>query len=206
MIDDYGLGYGEMSNNSFDAEKVSCCMDGDSIDYLDQLCVNEKARACWSRFHFIRSFMKSAESTVLLKEDFHTRVMTALEKEPTVFAPRLLNQRKHLVVRQILKPVAGLAIAASVAAVVVTGFQNLYTPVSTPTLADTPTPSATLTKQQLAQQNSMVSDEAEMILASDSLNEDLDTYLLGHMEQSASGGNAQGMLPYVRMAGFNDNP
>lgn len=196
-----------MSNKPFDAEKVSSCMDGESIEYLSELCKHEKARACWRRFHFIRSVMQDADAAIVLKEDFHIRIIQALENEPTVLAPRSLKRHKDFLFKRILKPAAGLAIAASVAAVAVTGFQNLYPSVPGSVLVKSDQDARLVPERQLAQRDNdnLVSTEAEKILASDMLGDDLDTYLLGHMEQSTSGGNAQGMLPYVRLAGFNDS-
>lgn len=192
-----------MNDDLFDAEQVSCCIDGESTTYLAKISRSAKARACWCRYHFIRTVMRENQTTTIA-EDFHHRVMQALENEPTILAPKLIKHRTSIS-RQIIKPIAGLAIAASVAAVTVMGFQNLYSGQSSSTLLTSLAPSTPPVNQESVLTNKMISSQAEKVLASDALGDDLDTYLLGHMEQSMGGGSAQGMLPYVRLAGFDES-
>lgn len=194
-----------MNDDLFDAERVSCCMDGESTDYLDGITKDKKARACWCRYHLIRSAIREPQA-FSLSEGFHDRVMQALDNEPTVLAPKLAGKRRHSLLKPIIKPVSGLAIAATVAAISVMGFQNLYAPPeSSPILLSSNNPITPPSIKEVSQPNSMVSDKSEMILASDAVGEDLDAYLVGHMEQSVGGGNAHGMLPYVRLAGYDEN-
>jgi sigma-E factor negative regulatory protein RseA len=193
-----------MSDKLFDAEQVSRCMDGEATEYLEKLSQSEKARNCWCRFHFIRSIMRDSQ-TIPLRTDFHERVMQALEDEPTVFAPNLISRPNTSINKHILKPLAGLAIAATVAAVTVLGYQGFYnTQPSQPLLSSTNTDSVPVAIE-VAPESNLVSTEAEKILATESIGDELDTYLLGHMEQTAGGGNAQAMLPYVRLAGYSES-
>lgn len=192
-----------MSNEDlFNAEQVSCCMDGEASDYVAKLGRSKKSRDCWFRFHLIQSAMRG--DPVLLSTDFHNRVMQALENEPTVFAPRSVLPFRLSVEKQYIKPIAGLAIAATVAAVTVLGFQNFYSPEQGPVILSAQSGDATATQVDYASADHLVSSEAEMILAGDAIGNDLDSYLVGHMEQSTGGGSSQGMLPYVRLAGYDD--
>lgn len=179
-------------------------MDGEATDYLDTLSRNEEARDCWCRFHFIRSLLRDDKITPL-SANFHKRVMQVIENEPTVFAPQLSSHRRIFADKQFIKPIAGLAIAATVAAVTVMGFQTFSSSeqgqLLISSLGGRPVPIAT----EYAPESNLVSNKAEMILASDAIGDKLDTYLLGHMEQSTDGVNAQGMLPYVRLAGYDDS-
>ena len=192
-----------MNDDLFDAEEVSCCIDGESTDYLAKITGNGKARTRWCRYHFIRTIMRDSQTTAIT-ENFHNRVMKALENEPTILAPKSIKHRT-LVSKRIIKPIVGLAIAASVAAVTVVAFQNLYFDSSSPTLLTSLPPNTSPANQESIQTNKLVSSQAEKVLASDALGDDLDTYLIGHMEQSMGGGNAHGMLPYVRLAGYDEN-
>jgi negative regulator of sigma E activity len=179
-------------------------MDGEADDFLHQLGQNETARACWYRFHLIRTIIRDGQ--MLLGTDFHKRVMQSLENEPTVFAPKTSLRRKLPIEKQHIKSIAGLAIAATVAAVTVLGFQNFYSPEQgTLMLSSLNDDSAVPAVMDYASENNLVSTEAEMILARDAIGNELDSYLVGHMEQTTGGGNAQGMLPYARLAGYDDS-
>ena len=195
-----------MSKEPFDGEQVSCCVDGEANDYLRLLSQNEKARERWCRFHFIGSVIRDSAVTPL-PENFHKRVMQAISNEPTVFAPGSVSPRKFSFNRQSLKPLAGMAIAATVAAVTVLGFQNFYASERGQLLLSALRGDTSPAAVELpAGDNNLVSSQAEKILASNKLSDsELDAYLLGHMEQSTGGGSAQGMLPYVRLAGYDDS-
>lgn len=215
-----------MSDDLSQMERVSSFMDGEAGEVPEVLCTDNAAKGCWRRYHLIREVLRDSKPACLSGR-FNARLMQALENEPVIMAPRLLKPRNRLPAR-LLKPAAGLAIAATVAAVAVVGFQNLgYPPgvVNQPRtaatdagvendintgvatgggsrnvqLADAPAsrPAPAVNQRTFVSAPGGTGEERQ---ADDSLN----GYLLEHMEQS-TGGHAPGMLPYVRLAGYENN-
>src|SRR5688572_25829901 len=114
-------------------ESLSCFMDGELHDHtaiLSKLKSCNETKSSWLRYHVIRDTLRDNRS-VNLSTDFSSRVMRALESEPVIMSPRFSRYRasfrKHM-----FKPAAGLAIAASVAAITVFTMQTFYMPASQP--------------------------------------------------------------------------
>lgn len=201
-----------MSDQPYQNEQLSCFMDGElkDLDAVTNALGNREVHACWRRYHVIRDILRDSRP-VRLPNDFCVRLMQALESEPAIFNPRMSRPRKPSFTRHILKPVAGLAIAASVATVTVVLWQNVYLSPATDSYsvaANTPnTPSRDLPKVLAAQNPGMglpgvakVADEDGAASEEDSLN----AYLIRHMEYTSAGGGT-GMLPYVRLAGYDNS-
>lgn len=195
-----------MSVKPSHAERVSRFMDGEAEGSIDWLCQDESAQACWRRFHIIRSAISDTNATHLT-EDVSHRVMQALEEEPTIFNPQPLIRSTSPKSHSFFKPVAGLAIAATVAAVTVLSFQSIYSN-GEAQLQISEANVENVVNQAAINQNMLVSpahvELAESRIANDIAEDNLDSYLLEHMEQSGSG-SVQGMLPYVRLAGYDKN-
>ena len=101
-------------------ERFSALMDGelDNFDQdLEQLSNNEDLRHRWMRYHLIRDAV-SGHFTEPHMPDLATKISLALEHEPTILAPQRFKSR------QILKQVAGLAIAATVSTVAIISIQQ----------------------------------------------------------------------------------
>jgi sigma-E factor negative regulatory protein RseA len=185
-----------MSKMQEQNESLSCFMDGELKDHtaiLDKLKSCKETKSNWLRYHVIRETLRDGRS-VNLSTDFSSRVMRALETEPVIINPRFPRYqaafRKHL-----LKPVAGLAIAASVAAITVLTMQTFYMPGSQSDFIasnSSPIPAS-----------SVEDDRLSTVATAEKNDDDLHSYLLEHMEHSAAG--VQGVMPYVRLAGFEDN-
>ncbi|NOX76672.1 MAG: sigma-E factor negative regulatory protein [Gammaproteobacteria bacterium] len=116
---------------------------------VDELLTNEAHRRCWERYHVISNAMRH-NLPGGLDSGLASRVMAALENEPTVLAPTLASAQpstptpisissltqaqpptehstQKMQSRSLLgRKMTGLAVAASVAAVTVLGVQNLY--------------------------------------------------------------------------------
>jgi len=109
--------------NNPSGEQISALVDGELDEHdrhaaVDVLLDSDDIRNTWGRYHLIRdSLTRNLPSG--LDSDFSSRVMQALENEPTVLAP----PRVHSTLGRRL---AGLAVAASVAAVAVMGVQFMY--------------------------------------------------------------------------------
>ena len=105
-----------MSDKLSQAERISRLMDGEIDGSIDWLCQDKSATACWHRFHIIRDTMRDNQSSHLCKE-FSINVMQALEQEPTIINPQSFSRRKSLKHQSFIKPIAGLAFAATLAAI-----------------------------------------------------------------------------------------
>lgn len=181
-------------------------MDGEleGIHAVKSALGSREVHACWHRYHMIRDILRDSRP-VKLSNDFCLRLMQTLENEPAVFNPRALRSRKSPFTKNILKPVAGLAIAASVATVTVFLLQNVYLSPAGDNItvaANTPrveSPKLALTSQP-AGSGMTVAVEGEATASED----DLNAYLIRHMEYASAGGGA-GMLPYVRLAGYDSS-
>jgi sigma-E factor negative regulatory protein RseA len=93
-------------------EHISCLVDGEISRETSQFLVrrlgsDEELRATWTRYHLVRDCLRHQQGDIA-GADLSARISRALENEAPGRAPRRLPKRW-------LKPVAGLAIAASVA-------------------------------------------------------------------------------------------
>ncbi len=183
-----------MSKQKF--EEISALIDGEhghgTQAAIDHLCKDEHLRHIWARYHLISDCLKG-HLPKRVSTEMGDRVRRALEEEPAILAP----QRS---VHRYLKPVAGLAIAASVAAVAILGIQHSRAPIggtdkeqiAAIQVAPTGAQQFTFAPRQLVRHTQMVS--SEKVDAKSRLN----SYLVNYDEQRASAGK-HGILPYVRI-------
>lgn len=166
---------------------------------LDDLHQDPELQERWSRYHLIGDALHanlSRADTTRLSE----RVWAALEDEPTVLAPRRQTRLPPLA-----KQAAGLAIAASVAAIAIFSVQNLG---EQPGAGQFAQPAA-----QVAQvmQPATAGNLAELASATApspaqqaAMRDSLNPYLVNHNEYSVSSG-MQGVLPYARIVSYENN-
>ena len=114
----------EHSSEGID-EAISALIDGDLASddarrLLDRMADRPELRARWARYHAVRSTLEGA-GVGGVRPGFAARVRAALDDEPTVLVPRPPARSAPAWVR----PVAGFAIAASVALVAVGGLLAL---------------------------------------------------------------------------------
>jgi len=115
---------------------------------------------------------------------FHKSIQAALQAEPAVHVegPRFAG---------LIKPLAGLAVAASVAVVAVLSLQSIRNePASTPAMASAP-----------VTQDYLRADVRPLPASSPQAPQSLDAYLVNHNEYAVN----RGMLPYVRLVGHEMN-
>jgi len=194
------------------AEKISMLMDDElhsqeADNLIDGIKHDEWLKQCWERYHLISDALKN-NLPGLVKHDLGKRLSVALEAEQTY---RLNPHKPHNNVTY-LKPVMGLALAASVAVVAF-----LLAPWESATMApspvapqqaslDTPAPqlggmlaSDQLTTGQLVSQPEMQPSrelKVEPVLYD---------YLVDHNEYTDSAYMQSSMLPYVRIVGYSGN-
>ena len=156
-------------------------MDGElerneSAGALKALESGGEARETWRSFHLIGDAMRE---TRVLSAGFTERVSAAIDKEPTVLAPRRSTLTSPAAMRW-------SALAAGVAAVALVGWVAFV-----PQEGETPVASVTpavLPKPAVQEVNLVAPPEAA------------DDYLLAHQGYSPRN-SLQGAVPYVRVAG-----
>ncbi len=176
-------------------EEISALVDGEVselqtgrlITVLEQ---DLELRHCWRHYHLIGAVLRGGGGAEI-QPCLGARVAKALESEPVTFAPRGLAPRMPA-----LKWFAGLAVAASVAAIAVLSVQ---TAPQTTQFADASAPE-TATPQSVNE----LSGAQTQLTANKPHAPKLHNYLTNHNEYVTSAG-MQGMLPYARSAAFDPN-
>ena len=109
-------------------EKLSAFMDGELDDngVVDSIKNDSESLAKWRSYHVIRSGLRK-EASVMPEFDITAQVAAALEQEPTVLAPKSKWKSLPVVnkVVPLLRQSGQLAVAASVAAAVILGVQQV---------------------------------------------------------------------------------
>lgn len=182
--------------NESNKELLSALIDGehDSENLLDKLIHDDDMKETWSRYHLIGDCLRDNLPNEISSQ-ISTNVSHALSNEPTVLAPT--KKRFNLNIR----PLAGFAIAASVAMVVVFSIQNNNDAGSSSSIGaasvaattSVPTETFSFTEPQFVPAAVTQSDTPESIA-----NQRLNNYLMNHSEYRSNVG-VNGILPYVRM-------
>lgn len=167
-------------------EKLSAFMDDEHHpDVIELLKQDSEARGRWSRYHLIRDVL-SGHTETLPSGNFVERVSQALRDEPTILRPARSK------VKQTVRQIGGLAIAATVATVAVLTIQQYD--VSNNAAPSTQVASAG-NDPAIVHKVSNPLQSAPMDPAAQSK---LSSYLVNHNEYSVSS-RMQGMLPYTRI-------
>jgi sigma-E factor negative regulatory protein RseA len=172
-------------------EQISALVDdeldeGEQALLLRQLENDAELSGRLSRFQLISDALQNHLPS-RLNSGFHARVQAALADEPPV-------QRQRSGFSVLFKPVAGLALAASVAMVAVLSLQSTrQDPEAVPAVAIAPTHDSYI---RAAADDSVPSGEPAAVP------QNLEIYLANHSEYAVS----RGMLPYVRLVGHDMNP
>jgi len=120
---------------------------------------------------------------------FHRRVHAALAQEAAIHAAPALR------IKTLFKPLAGLAVAASVAVVAVLSLQSVRRPdTAVPVIASVP-----------GVNDYIRADNTPAPVVQHNNARGLDVYLVNHNEYAVNRG-MQGMLPYVRIVGQDLQP
>jgi sigma-E factor negative regulatory protein RseA len=201
-------------------EHISAFMDGElheseHADIIQQICRDDESLNRWKCYHLISDSLRN-NLPPAIDNQFTQSVMKALENEPTVFAPAAMKHKST-----IKRKVAGVAMAASVAAVAVIGVQTMnQSKEVAPSLAQMPSTDQYVRMDQLAT-NAAINTippaytatpnvPAIKASASDSASSNtqitqyyqyhpqLDKYLLNH-NQHTLGSRVLGVMPYARI-------
>lgn len=200
-----------MSNTDDMKEKLSALVDNE-LDELDERRVmkalenDTDLRQTWERYHLARSVLHQ-ELEVLVPSGMAAQVTARIESEPANVA----SFRR----RKISRLAGTLAMAASVAAIAVAGVQWFNRPVTmpVPSLAtadqsvpvnSVAAPGPSLTASQPAPDNFIRADTTRWDAEETETQSTLNAFLVEHNEFASSSGIG-GMMPYVRVVGY-DNP
>jgi sigma-E factor negative regulatory protein RseA len=208
-------------------ESVSALMDGEAEELeLRRLLAEantDQVNDLWSRYHLARDHMSSAQDSQsgigFGHMDISQRVSEAIAKEPVV------TSRSSGRVPGWLQPVAGFAVAASVAVAVVIGVQQQVVPAvpavdtSSSVVASATNGSSRVYPLQIGAQSSTGSALSTVSLTGQGVlpgalaasqtaadlaaQQMLDKYILRHTEQ-ASINNGQGIISYARVTSFEE--
>lgn len=173
-------------------------LDGMEVDLaLRRMCRDRDLQERWERYHLISDVMQG-HTPAAFDINFAARLRQAIEDEP-------LPQPAVRPLPAWYKPVTGFALAASVVLVALFGLkltQTDATPASAPALAaNTPARTSTLPVQVAALTPSASAPGA----ANEPVEARLGSYLVNH-NGYASMNSMHGMLPYVRMVGYQQTP
>jgi len=156
-----------------------------------QLAGDASLRGRLSRYQLISDSLQS-HLPRKVDPDFHIGVQLALQDEPAVQAASARLVR-------LFKPLAGFAVAASVAVVAVLSLQSVR--------QDNPSTASTLAAAPVVEE--LVPGDTTPLLADTTPNtfggaQNLDIYLVNHNEFAVNR-SMQGMLPYVRLVGHDSS-
>lgn len=199
-----------MTKQTQQAEHISALIDGESDDVqasIDLLLRDPAARQAWAEQHAQRDIMHGGLE-LKASSGFAASISAALADEPTVLAPKATaaGAKSGAKVVPFLRPVAGLAIAATVAAVTVLSFDGLNStqPLNqAPAIASvtsSPAPAAVMPVAFTGTYDA--SDRTYWQGSDDQMQDELNGYLADHAEHANPGGY-NSMVPYVRLVGFD---
>ncbi len=177
-------------------EHISALMDDDyDAHVMQRLLQDHSMQQTWSRYHLIGDCLRDTLPEKL-STDISERVHASLQSEPTVLAPAG-TQRFNL------KPVAGFAIAASVAMVAIFGIKqnsNNVVPAG-PAIAENQSVQQVISPVATADtyiepqiRPASVQTDTPASLA----NQRMSGYLVNYNEYRSSAG-MHGIMPYVRI-------
>jgi sigma-E factor negative regulatory protein RseA len=204
-------------------ENMSALMDGElegrtAVETVDVLLESDELRVHWARYHVVRDVLRHKvypDTGEALRERMHA----CLADEPLHFPRRRLLPGRW---REILKPVAGMALAASVAVVAVLAVRGSDPGVASSNVAAGP---AAVQQQRLAVSTSVpvtgAAIPAAAVVHGDGTQRSgpaalrrlhwstteptvanrLNGYLVTHSEHL--GGPISGMHPYARIVGYD---
>ncbi|NIR62133.1 MAG: sigma-E factor negative regulatory protein [Gammaproteobacteria bacterium] len=170
------------------SERLSALMDdevpsGEEELVLRRLAREEGLRRRWARYHLIRDVMRHELPPRVPRDGLTEGVRQAVAAESPA------GRRS----RRVLKPVAGVALAASVAVAVLAGLDSLGG-------RSDPGPAARMAAASGTGYTRMPATRWDR--AEPSVEHRLNNYLVNHSEYSASTG-MHGLVPYVRIAGYD---
>ncbi len=179
-------------NHEHMKEKISALVDNE-LDELEERRViaalegDVELRRAWERYHLVRAALHR-DLDVVVAPNAAERVAQRVAAEPSSAG----SFRRHRAARLL----GTLAIAASVAAIAVTGVQWIHQPA--------PAPLTALATNQPASPNIIRSGTTRWNMKEPEAENALNAYLVEHDEFASTSGFG-GMMPYVRVVGYDND-
>jgi sigma-E factor negative regulatory protein RseA len=185
-------------------EDLSCFMDGEiskesSRFLVRRLGADGELRATWARYHLVRDCLRNQEGD-LTAVNLSGRIQQALASESQQSTPPGVDASQSMLTQSMpvwLKPVAGMAIAASVALMAIVAVGPGQSPIG-PTAAElvgSPQPKAFVSPNN-ALAPSPVSQQVSVLGGTGSSNQKMNSYLLRHYQATDSTGG-KGFVTFV---------
>ena len=182
--------------NTESTEHISSLMDGEVSQETGRFLVRRlgadgKLRQTWARYHLIRDCLRYQDGQ-LVRNDLSSRVQQALSTESLVPAKFRFGKTGWL------KPVAGLAIAASVALIAILTVSQTVPPVST-ALQNELTQTEKFKSFVSPNMSRMTPASQTVSLSGNSGlgNQRMNAYLLRHYQVSEEAGGGRGFVSFV---------
>lgn len=174
-------------------EKLSALLDGELetseiVQTVKQTANESPMREAWGRYHLIRDVMRGQLDS-LAAPGLAESVSSRLKSEPSILVPRRRSGIKVKATRW----VAGMAVAASVAAVAIVGVRSFG-----PDQGSAPQ----LFAQSVETADYLRNDGIRWKAVSTDVENDLNMYLVQHSEFTPTTG-MNGVMSYVRFVGYD---
>lgn len=174
-------------------ERISALMDDVELTSaeLDALLSDSESASVWGRYHLIRDAVQNELSSDTYL-DISSQVALAIDHEPAILAPRQIKKRSPW------QSAVGFAMAASVFAVALLGWQQIQSPATNDAVLNAAAP--TFASQQPNANETQVAPIHRVVStpSQDDERARLEEMLINHSEAvSANGINV--MMPYTRV-------
>lgn len=174
-------------------EKLSALLDGELEENeleqtVKQIAVEPAMRGTWGRYHLIRDVLRGQLDSLASAALVDT-VSVKLQSEPSILAPR----RRSVIRIQATRWLAGMAVAASVAAVAIVGVRWLAPDLNS---------DAQLIAQSVESADYLRSGGIRWQAVSTDVERDLNMYLVQHSEFTPATG-MNGVMSYMRFVGYD---
>lgn len=183
-------------------EKISAMIDGelgrDTQSAIDDLLQTPFLKDSWTRYHLISDSLQQ-QLPEAIDSDLAARVSSSIENEPFILVPEVASKNAFL------KPLAGFAIAASVATMAILGIQQSEertTVQEQQVVSFTPQNAVNTTVAQHASLARPTEAQLRQVKANARVR--LNSYLVNYNEYRTNSG-FQGMLPYAKTLTFENN-
>ena len=107
-------------------EELSAFMDGESGQPSESVLAamrdDTELQGAWRRYHLVGDSLRGQLPAQFPATDLSARISRSLENEPAILSPR---KRVASITHRMIKPAAGMAIAASVAMVAIIGLRGM---------------------------------------------------------------------------------
>jgi len=179
-------------------EMLSAFIDEETVAFESRLCVkellsNDSHRSRWERYHIIRDVLHRNLPEVIGR-DFSHAVMQQIQENEAPVPNRASSFNRY----RFLKPLGGLAIAASVAALTILAVRPFLSSDPAKTVLEVAKIEPNVKQETTVSSNNPPVKEW---VSNPSTEARMNSYLVNHANYAAR----QGVMPYARIVGYDMN-